>query len=260
MSIRWVTIFLDLPASGYQAAEEFWLRVTAGRLSARRGFDGEFATILPPTGDAYLRVQRVRDGSGGRHLDLHVDLDVESLAEVAARAVALGARVRYVEDGLTVLDSPGGFTFCLVTWDGEATVPSPIRLDAGGANRLDQLCLDIPNGRFDEECRFWSSLTGWELHAGRLPEFAYLERPIGIPVRVLFQRQAVAGPVDKVSAHTDIACDDVLALTDWHVKAGAQVVAQFASWTTLADPTGMPYCLTNRDPVTGTPRVLAPSD
>ena len=252
MSIRWLTIFLDLPSSGLDPAEQFWLWVTAGELSAWRGPEAEFATVLPPDGDAYLRVQRVRDGAGGRHLDLHIDLAQESLAQVAARAVALGARVQRVEDGLTVLDSPGGFGFCLVSWDGEATVPSPIRLDAGSTNRLDQLCLDIPPDRFEAECRFWSSLTGWELRAGSRPEFRYLERPTGIPVRILLQRRAQAGAQDLVSAHLDIACDDVQALSESHVAAGARVAASFAHWTAMTDPIGQPYCLTGRDPLTGT--------
>ncbi|HST82550.1 MAG TPA: VOC family protein [Kineosporiaceae bacterium] len=253
MSIRWLTIFFDLPSSSFDPAAEFWLRVTGGECSARRGPEGEFATVLPPDGDAYLRIQRVRDGSGGRHLDLHVDLEKESLAQVAARAVVLGARVRHVEAGLTVLDSPGGFTFCLVNWDGEATVPSPIRSDTGSANRLDQLCLDIPPDRFEAEGAFWSTLTGWELRTGSLPEFNYLERPAGIPVRLLLQRRAQAGPQELVSAHVDVACDDVRAVCESHVAAGAQVAAEFAHWLTMTDPIGQPYCLTSRNPLTGTP-------
>jgi hypothetical protein len=54
-----------------------------------------------------------------------------------------------------------------------------------------------------------------------------------------------------VSAHVDIACQDVAAVTERHVVAGARVLARFANWTTLADPTGRPYCLTGRDPWTG---------
>ncbi len=245
MPIRWLTVFLDLPAPGFSVAEQFWLDVTAGARSARRGPDGEFATVLPAHGDAYLRVQRIRDGVGGCHLDLHIDRDVESLAEVAARAVDSGARVRHVEDDLIVLESPGGFTFCLVTWGGETTVPGPIRLDFGGANRLDQLCLDIPPDQFEAECGFWRSLTGWQLRAGSLPEFAYLERPTGIPVRLLFQRLAQTGR-DEVCAHVDFACADVHALSERHVAAGAQVLARFARWTTMIDPVGQPYCLTER--------------
>lgn len=248
MSIRWLTIFFDFPASGSDVAEEFWLWATASRPSVRRGPDREFATFLPPEGDAYLRVQRVRDDVGGRHLDLHIDLDAESLASVAARAAALGAKVRSVEDGLTVLDSPGGFTFCLVPWDGESVVPSPARLDVGGPNRLDQLCLDIPPEEFETEAAFWSALTGWERRASGLPEFAYLKRPVGMPVRLLFQRQAETG---AFAAHVDLACDDVPALTERHVAAGARVLARFPYWTTLLDPAGRPYCLTGRVPATG---------
>jgi hypothetical protein len=248
MSIRWLTVFLDLPAAGFEPAEQFWLEVTASRRSARRGPDGEFCTVLPAHGDAYLRLQRVREGAGGRHLDLHIDLEAEALADVAIRASALGARVRHIEEGLTVLDSPGGFTFCLVRWDGESTVPDPIQLDVGGPNRVDQLCLDIPPDRFEAECSFWSSLTGWTLRPGVLPEFAYLERAAGMPIRLLLQRRAEAEPGDRVSAHVDLECADVPALTERHVAAGARVLGRFAHWTAMIDPADQPYCLTVRDP------------
>ena len=33
--------------------------------------------------------------------------------------------------------------------------------------------------------------------------------------------------------------------------AGARIIAPFPHWVTMADPTGRPYCLTMRDPVTG---------
>ena len=260
MSIRWLTIFLDLPRSGYDETERFWLTVSAGELSARRGPDGEFVTVRPEHGDAYLRIQRVQHGPGGRHLDLHIDLDQESLADAAARAGALGATVRRVEPGLTVLDSPGGFTFCLVSWNGESTVPEPVQLADGARHRLDQLCLDIPPDRLEAECAFWSSFTGWPLRAGGLPEFHYLERPAGMPVRLLFQRQDQAGPRPVVTGHVDVACDDVAALAERQVAAGARLLARRQHWTTLADPAGQPYCLTGRDPVTGRMRAAAPPD
>src|SRR3954447_16107514 len=53
MSIRWLTIFLDLARPDYDEAERFWLGVSAGELSARRGPDGEFVTVRPEHGDAY---------------------------------------------------------------------------------------------------------------------------------------------------------------------------------------------------------------
>ncbi|MFB9413776.1 VOC family protein [Dactylosporangium matsuzakiense] len=241
MEIRWLTVFLDVPADDAAVVERFWPAVTGASLSARRGPDGEFATLVPREGDAYLRVQRVRDGGGGCHLDLHVD----DPAAGADRAVALGAVERFRDDRLVVLDSPGGFAFCFVGWHGEATVPPP------GPARLDQLCLDAPAAAFDAECAFWAALTGWDLGAGALPEFRYLERPAGIAVRLLLQRRAVSGDGDRVTAHVDFACTDRTGVTARHIEAGAVVAGSGPRWTTLRDPSGRLYCLTDRDPRTG---------
>jgi hypothetical protein len=111
VSIRWVTVFLDFPAGRFDAGVAFWQRVTGYGLSPSRGAAGEFATLLPPLGDAYLRVQRTGSGPGGCHLDLHVDTSAESLNAVAARAEAAGARTVHREDGLVVAASPPGSRF-----------------------------------------------------------------------------------------------------------------------------------------------------
>lgn len=251
MAIRWLTLFLDRPASDYDLAEIFWADVTGSQLSARRGPGGEFVTLLPPAGDAYLRLQRVQEGAGGTHLDLHLDQNQESLSAAADRAVALGARLRHQEAGLRVLDSPGGYGFCLVDWDGEATTPEPLGLDSGGASRLDQLCLDVPAERFEAECSFWSTLTGWEQRSGSRAEFVVLERPDGMPLRVMLQRLGSAEPNQPVRGHLDLAAVDRLALTERHRRAGAQPGDRFPHWTTMTDPSGRVYCLTDRDPVTG---------
>ena len=122
MPVRWLTVFLDFPADDFDASVAFWREVTGCGLSPLRGAEGEFATLLPASGDAYLRVQRVLEG-GGYHLDLHVDTPLE---DAAAEARTLGARVLHLGPGLVIADSPGGFTFCLVQWDGESAVPGPI--------------------------------------------------------------------------------------------------------------------------------------
>ena len=118
--VRWLTVFLDFPAGSFGAGVAFWREVTGSGLSPFRGAAGEFATLLPPDGDAYLRVQRIADGSGGHHLDLHVD--------PAARVGGAGGRTRGGAGGdrcctgtrgLSISASPGGFTFCLVRWHGE---------------------------------------------------------------------------------------------------------------------------------------------
>lgn len=243
MEIRWLTVFLDSTTS---TEEPFWAHVTGTTLSARRGPDDEFATLLPPRGDAYLRVQRVRSQVKGCHLDLHVD----DLDGAAARAVGLGARERFREDGeVIVLESPGGFPFCFVRWDGETTVPDPLDLDGAGLSRLDQLCLDAPPHLFEAERAFWAALTGWEARTGSRPEFGFLVRPAGMPVRILFQRLDSDGA--RVTGHVDFSCDDRERLAAVHTAAGAKAVATFPNWTTMTDPAGRPYCLTARDPRTG---------
>ena len=53
---------------------------------------------------------------------------------------------------------------------------------------VDQVCIDIPPARYDEECAFWAEATGWELRAGSRPEFRFLVRPEAMPLRILLQR------------------------------------------------------------------------
>jgi hypothetical protein len=252
MQIRWLTIFLDFPDQVYETGVAYWREVTDSGLSAFRGAaESEFATLLPADGDAYLRVQRVREGNGGCHLDLHIDGSAGSIDEAAARAVTLGALMRHREDDLVILDSPGGFPFCLVPWDGEKSVPGPVTLDHGGASRLDQLCLDIPPGSYERECSFWAALSGWELRQGSLPEFAYLERPAGMPARLLLQRRQIASARDRVSAHVDFSCDDPSRLAQRHIVTGGKILGTFPHWLMMADPSGREYCLTRRDPRSG---------
>jgi hypothetical protein len=246
VSIPWVTVFFDLPAGSFDGAVAFWRQVTGYGLSPSRGANGEFATLLPPSGDAYLRVQRVADGPGGCHLDLHVDIGAESLGMVAGRARSAGARVTRQGDGFAVARSPGGFPFCLVAWRGEQAVPPPLAGDAG-ASRVDTLCLDVPPGDFDRELAFWAALAGRPTRPAPVPGYAYLDGPAGWPARLLLQRREQAGPGDPVRGHVDFGCTDPLAL-DRHVALGARVVATRQYWTTLTDPAGCEYCLVGRAP------------
>lgn len=248
MSLRWLTIFLDFPAGSFDTGTAFWQAVTGSGRSLARGADGEFATLLPPAGDAYLRVQRIRDGAGGCHLDLHFDTVVESLDAAAERAEAAGARVRHREDGLVTADSPGGFTFCLVRWHGEGTVPPPLpAADGAGVSRADTLCLDVPPEEFEREVAFWASLTGQDSHPAPVPGYAYLTRAAGWPIRLLLQRRDAAAPGDRTRAHVDFGCTDAGARAR-HVALGARVTDAQQHWTVLTDPAGRVYCLVNRDP------------
>jgi hypothetical protein len=247
MAIRWTTAFWDFPADRTDDGIAFWLKATGSTLSPRRGPEGEFATLVPPGGDPYLRVQRVRDGKGGNHLDLHVD-DVEAEAE---RAQVLGATPVFAEPGLVVLRSPGGFAFCLVRHHGEAKVPAPESWPGGQRSRADQLCVDVPPQAFDHELVFWQSLTGWPQAGTRSLEFRRLISPPDLPLRFLLQRLDTAERGRSTAAHVDLACSDVDAETERHVALGATAVRRHHWWQVLRDPAGLEYCITARDPDTG---------
>jgi hypothetical protein len=252
MSIRWTYAFADRPAAHLAAAQAFWTAVTATFLSATRGENDEFVTLLPATGvDACVKLQGVESGPGGAHLDLCVE-DVPGLVK---RARELGAEPVAEHEGWAVLRSPAGQLFCAVPWHGESVRPPVV-----AGSRLDQVSLDIPPSAYDTETAFWAELTGWELLTGSLPEFRVLRPPAGLPVRILLQRFADEQPA---AAHLDLACADIAAVRARHEELGAVHVAEGRHWTVMRDPAGGVYCLTGRDPETGglpavTPGARAP--
>jgi Glyoxalase-like domain len=249
MTVRWRAVSLDRPASGFERTAAFWSTVTDTTLSPGRDNRSEPATLRPSTGDACLRIAQVDAGPGGSRLELHVDDDV---AAFASHAHHLGANVEGpTGDDVAVVRSPAGLASCIVAHRGESVRPRPQSISPGddAMHILDQLCVDIPAARFEDECMFWSSLTGWELRASLLPEFRFLERPPWSPLRLLLQRRD--DNVEPTRAHLDFACDDVERLVERHVALGAQLVATFPYWTVMADPAGLPFCITRRNPRTG---------
>lgn len=233
----WVSAFLDFEADGFEDGVAYWQAVTGFPLSARRGDDGEFATLVPPVGDDYLRVQRLADGPGRIHLDLHVD-------DPDAAAGASGAEVLVRNDGYVVLRSPGGLVFCFVSHpatERPAAVAWP-----GGRSQVDQVCLDIPPRLHDSELAFWQRITGWKLHPEDSPEFTRLQPPDSFPLQLLVQR--LDDDAGAVSAHLDLAADDRDAEVARHVALGATEVRRHHWWTVLTDPVGTTYCITTRKP------------
>ena len=257
MLFRWLTLFLDFPAEAFDAGVAFWREVTGSELSPFRGPAGEFATLLPPAADAYLRVQRTADGSSGCHLDLHVDPAAGTVDQAADRAVALGATVRHASEGLVIADSPGGFTFCLVRWNGENTVPPPTSLNTGGASRADQLCLDIPPDAFEREGAFWAALTGWDLRAGTRPEFAYLDRPTRFPSGCCSSAVTTRTRSTRSRATSTSPAPAASSWPPGTPRPARGSYRHSSHWITMADPAGHLYCLTGRDPQTG--RLPAPA-
>lgn len=244
----WVSAFLDLEPASFDAGLSFWRQVTGYTLSPPRGDDGEFATLVPPSGDAHLRVQRLGGGPSRIHLDLHV----ADPALSAKRAMTLGASVD-PDFGDMVMRSPGGFAFCFVSSE-ESRPAAPVEWAEGLVSMVDQVCLDIPSSRYGSECAFWRDVTGRELRRSETHnEFRRLVRPEGQPLQLLLQRlDQELGPV---TAHLDLATTDRAAETERHRSLGAEVLAVHESWTVLADPTGAAYCLTDRTPETRVPAV-----
>lgn len=226
MHPTWLTAFLDLPAERYDVGVAFWQGVTGYELSAPRGEQAEFATLVPPAGDAYLRVQRTADGSAGLHLDLH-----------------------HPDHEFRVLRSPAGVAYCEVSADlGQR--PPPTTWPGGHTSLVDQVCLDVPPALYDDECAFWADRTGWPLiDFPARPEFRAVTRPPGQPLRILLQRLDDEQP--RATAHFDIGTNDRTAETARHEALGATVVIRREWWTVLRDPTGSAYCITDRDPETG---------
>jgi len=242
IDVRWAWIVLDTVDGDAEVAEAFWSDVTRAVGTRRSGSREEFAALEPERGDAWVLLQRETEPSGhGAHLDLVV---AGSVADAAADAERLGARMLSRSDDLVVLASPAGAAFCLLPLSEGDETSEQVR--EGQPDLLDQVCLDIPAGEYAREVDFWESLTGWPKRPGSLPEFVSLTRPDGIPVRLLLQR--LGEEAGTARAHVDFACHDRDASRTTHVAAGASVVSEHDFWTVMRDPVGRVYCLTHRKP------------
>jgi hypothetical protein len=239
--VRWVSAFVDVGPDLFDASVSYWAAVTGSERGAPVGDRSEFLPLVPSLGDPCLWLQRLDDGPTACHPDLYVE-DVEAVAE---RAVGLGATRTSTDDGLIVLRSPGLLPFCLVRHRGQADRPAP-NGPADARSIVDQVCLDIPPGRFERECDFWSALTGWTRSNEPDTEFERLLRPAGIPYAFLLQRLDEEQPA--VSAHLDLACEDRDAVTSRHQRLGGEVVRRAPGWTVMRDPAGLVYCNTGRQP------------
>ncbi|KQW48908.1 hypothetical protein ASC77_09315 [Nocardioides sp. Root1257] len=238
----WVSAFLDFGPGDLDRGVAFWRDVTGYAVSETRGETDQFATLVPPDGDDYLRVQHLDDGPGRIHLDLHV----EQPTIAAEAAIELGGHVlvRH-EAGYVVLRSPGGLIFCFVSHPA-ARRPRAASWPGGHRSQVDQVCLDLPPSSYDTEVAFWQGLTGWDLTEVDEREFERLQPPDTQPLRWLVQRLDHEQPA--VTAHLDLAADDRDAEVARHLALGATEVARHDWWTVLADPVGTAYCITRRSP------------
>src|SRR4051812_9929342 len=247
MGISWVTVLADVPAAGLDAACAFWTAVTGSTVGEPEGEHGEYLPLRPADGDSALWIQRVGRPDGGWHFDFNVaDLDA-----AVAHAERVGAVTDRTVPGLAVLHTPGGQPFCVAAEESadenarERRRPTPFRSSAG-RSQLDQICFDIPADRFDDECAFWSALTGWPpIRQETSSEFARVSVPEELPVQMLFQRLG-QDHTGGIRAHADLAADNRDAEVDRHRGLGAELRRKTEHWTTLRDPAGLVYCVTSR--------------
>lgn len=243
--LTWLSAFLDLQADQFDAGVRFWAAVTGYAVSPSRGDNDEFATLVPPDGDDFLRVQRLAAGP----TRIHLDLGVTDPRRTADHAVAHGATELLDVGEYAVLRSPGGLIFCFVGHSGSRR-PSPATWPGGHRSAVYQVCLDLPAETYDAEAVFWAEILGAtpQVLAAR-PEFAWLRGERQFALDVLLQRlEATTGPV---SAHLDFGTDDRPAEVSRQLALGAELLTTEQFWTVLRDPSGLVYCVTDRDPATG---------
>jgi hypothetical protein len=243
-TMRWLYVSFDVPHDAAGSAEAFWPAVLRWELGEPWPGHPEFRSLRPPNGDAYAHVQRV-DGP----LAVHFDLGVEDVPAAAARLVALGATQAADFDIWRVMRSPGGLAFCLVP-GGAESVPEPSVWPDGHRSRLVQLCVDSPAALHDAEVEFWRSATGWRYESSALPEYGgKLFPPAPAPVRLLFQRLGDDDTGTATRVHIDLGTDDIPAEVARVEQLGAtRSPYSGEGWVQLADPNGMPFCVTRIPP------------
>jgi hypothetical protein len=122
---RVLKIVVDVPADEHDQELAFWSAATGSPLG-RFDRHPEYHGAELPGSDLWLLVQRLDDGPGRVHLDIHTD----DLGAEVARLEKLGAeRVQQVH-GWWVMRDPAGLLFCVL--------PSrPGSLDDRNAQRWD---------------------------------------------------------------------------------------------------------------------------
>lgn len=237
--IRWINLVLDVPAHAMPGALEAWQRITGCTASEPLDDPAQTRIMVPAAGASWLKVRTLAGDVPRVHMELLVD-DVEQAVD---EALALGATRHEQGDGAVVLRCPSGVRFAVAPWRAGADTTMVRDVDS----LVDQICLDVPSKQFADSVRFWSSFTGWPEAPGHYAQFTALRRPDDIPVRIAFQRVGMG----EASGHPDVAARRPLQTRRDHEAMGAVVDEVRERWTIMVGPSGMRYCITERDPRTG---------
>lgn len=233
---NWLSVFLDFASTEFAAGTRFWSAATGYALSPPRGESDEFATLVPPDGHDFLRVQRLGDGLSRVHLDVHVAEPVL----VAEAVEAIGATlVHSSPHGYVVMRSPAGVVFCLVRHS-SVVVPPLAAWPDGHHSRVGQVCLDIPGAEYTREVAFWRELLGgdWTRPDPTDPLVFREAGEFAVDLR-LQPSQLASDPL----GHLHIVTDDRSAEVERLVEAGAVVRAAREAAIVLEPPGGVPVCV-----------------
>jgi hypothetical protein len=115
-------VFIDHPASSFEASLDFW----AAAMGRKPEANDPYHSLGKFDGQLVVELQRLDDDSGPR---VHLDIDTDDVEAEVARLEALGAkRLRPSEDGsFWQMVDPGGLVFCVISphtpdFDEQATV------------------------------------------------------------------------------------------------------------------------------------------
>ena len=241
--VSWMHAFVDVPAERADEARAFWSAVLGWPSGEPWTDHPEFTSFGPPTGAAYVHVQVV-DAPPRVHLDLLGDLATDP-----ARLEELGATRGARGTAWQVLRSPAGLPFCVCAEPWPHARPVAFTWPDGHRSRLVQLCVDVPAAEYDRELRFWRAATGWaDEPLRRAPEFRRLVHRAESPLQLLVQRLGPDDGADRARAHLDLGTDDRAAEVARLTALGARLLWPGDGFTTLEDPLGLPFCVTDNDP------------
>jgi catechol 2,3-dioxygenase-like lactoylglutathione lyase family enzyme len=110
-----------IEAPDARALADFYVRLLGWRIDRDDG--GDFVTIAPPSGVAYLAVQGSPEyvppvwpaAEGHQQMMMHLDVEVADRDAAVADAVAMGARLadHQPQEDVRVMIDPAGHPFCL---------------------------------------------------------------------------------------------------------------------------------------------------
>jgi hypothetical protein len=235
---------IDAPDDQHATARWFWSAATGWPTGAPWPGHPEFCSFEPPSGTAYLHLQRLQEAA--RPPRVHVDVEADDAAGFVERAVGLGAAPVAEHDRWRTLRSPGGLPFCVLPARAHRAV-APVTLPDGHRVRMVQVCIDSPRSVHDREVAFWRTLLAGRWVDSPAGEFAgKWHDDAGSPLQLLFQRLDESdGPV---RAHLDHCTDDVAAEVRRLVLLGAADLGRGRGWHVLRDPSGQVFCVTGNSP------------